>query len=125
MTMILSNLILVGIVGCNFRRFWANWRTILSRGLGADGPDCLIALCIFVVLGAVLWPLYSSRMIPQHDGKMWSGGSCWADLPIHMHIAESFLQVRAGWAAAEGYAARDWRRWKGARRVLVLAHAHR
>ena len=94
MTMILSNLILVGIVGCNFRRFWANWRTILSRGLGADGPDCLIALCIFVVLGAVLWPLYSSRMIPQHDGKMWSGGSCWADLPIHMHIAEAFLQGR-------------------------------
>ena len=28
------------------------------------------------------------------NGEIYSGGSCWSDLPIHMQMAESFLQGR-------------------------------
>lgn len=113
------------VVGEHFSSFWRVWKTLLAKGLGADRTDFFVAAGTVGALSLMFWPLYSSRMIPEHDGKIWSGGSCWADLPIHMHIAESFLQVRAGLAVVDGYAARDLRRWKGTRRVLVLAHARR
>ena len=92
--LIISNLIIVWIVAEHYKSFWRTWRTLLAKGLGADKTDFYVALATVGALSLVFWPLYSSRMIPEHDGKIWSGGSCWADLPIHMHIAESFLQVR-------------------------------
>jgi hypothetical protein len=92
----------VWIVAEHWRGFWRNWRTLLAKGLGADRTDFLFAVSAVGALSLVFWPLYSSRMIPEHDGKVWSGGSCWADLPIHMHIAESFLQVRAPRSATTG-----------------------
>lgn len=56
--------------------------------------DNALVGAIVAVAALPLWSLYSSRFIPEHDGAVWSGGSCWADLPIHMHIAESFLSGR-------------------------------
>jgi hypothetical protein len=55
----------------------------------------MLAGGVAFVSSLFLVPLYSSRFIPEHDGKVWSGGSCWADLPIHMHIANSFLHGRS------------------------------
>lgn len=59
----------------------------VARVLPLRYPDfVLIALEIF--LGLWLWPLYSSRMIPDVNGYLYSGGSCYGDLPIHMQIAK-------------------------------------
>jgi hypothetical protein len=61
---------------------------------GTGQIDSILTLgCVFVA-ALFLVPLYSSRFIPYHDGKVHSGGSCWADLPIHMHMAQSFLVGR-------------------------------
>jgi len=55
-----------------------------------------IAMWVFVLILLVgFFPLWSSRFLyPREDGSVRSGGSAWADLPIHMHIAESFLKGR-------------------------------
>ena len=87
-------MLLVIVVGCRWPSFWRNWRAILDRGLAQDRLDTLVAACLVGVLGVLFWPLYRSRMIPNIGGTIMSGGSCWADLPIHMHIAEAFLQGR-------------------------------
>lgn len=93
--MIVSNMLIIALVLARLPAFLSTWRSMLSRGLLARGRvDTVVGACMVAVLGALFWPLYSSRMIPMADGKMWSGGSCWADLPIHMHIAEAFLQGR-------------------------------
>jgi hypothetical protein len=65
-------------------------------GGSADGgrTDTLLGAVVAGLASVLFVPLYSSRFIPEHDGKVWSGGSCWADLPIHMHMAESFLNGR-------------------------------
>ena len=92
--MILSNLFILWVVGEHYASFWRSWKTLLAKGLGADRTDFFVAMATVGVLSLIFWPLYSSRMIPEENGNIMSGGSCWADLPIHMHIAESFLQVR-------------------------------
>jgi hypothetical protein len=58
--------------------------------------DSILILLVCFLSSLGLWGLYSSHMIPidPADGNMYSGGSCWADFPIHMAIAESFLQGR-------------------------------
>lgn len=74
-----------------------------------------VLLVVLAVAASIIVPLYSTRMLPNEDGKIFSGGSCWADLPLHMHVAESFLHGRnqdVSWGqlmspifAGEG---RDW-----------------
>eukprot|EP01138_Halocafeteria_seosinensis_P008549 gb/GECG01008738.1/.p1 GENE.gb/GECG01008738.1/~~gb/GECG01008738.1/.p1 ORF type:complete len:849 (+),score=62.00 gb/GECG01008738.1/:1-2547(+) len=45
--------------------------------------------------GAFVVPLFSSRFLPEDEhGNVYSGGSCWSDLAIHLHIAHSFLYGR-------------------------------
>lgn len=61
---------------------------------GTDRIDTLFAGIVTVLSSLLFVPLYNSRFIPEHDGKVWSGGSCWADLPIHMHMAQAFLSGR-------------------------------
>ncbi len=40
-------------------------------------------------------PLYLTRFFPEDEhGNVYSGGSCWADMPIHMHFANSFIYGR-------------------------------
>lgn len=65
--------------------FLRELRKRLAEGvLKREGWDTLAAWGLTAALGAALYPLYSSRMIPEENGKVYSGGSCWADLPIHM-----------------------------------------
>ena len=93
--MVLANLVIVWIVAEHFGRFWRNWRALLAKGLsGSERMDGYYVLTFLAVIALPVWRLYSTRMIPEEGGKIWSGGSCWADLPIHMHIAEAFLQGR-------------------------------
>ena len=43
----------------------------------------------------ILWPLYDTRMLKEEGpNRVFSGGSCWADLPMHMTVAESFINGR-------------------------------
>ena len=52
---------------------------------------------LMVVAALLLVPLYDTRMLKpegEDGGKIFSGGSCWADLPLHMTMAESFLHGR-------------------------------
>src|SRR4051812_46055797 len=44
-------------------------------------------LIVGVAVATVLLPLYWSRMLPESNGHISSGGSVWGDGPIHMHIA--------------------------------------
>ena len=76
--------------------FVTNWGKRASQ-LWASRSQKIDLLAATVVVAAVsipLWSLYSSHMLSESMGRVWAGGSCWADLPIHMHVAESFLQGR-------------------------------
>jgi len=76
-------------------RFLVEMRRRVDAGFTApERVDALVTLAVVWVGGLVFWPLYSSHMIPEDGGRIFSGGSCWADLPIHMTIAESFLTGR-------------------------------
>lgn len=87
-----------------FPSFQAEWRARLGLSKSNDPKradvkqsqllDNIFAGIVAVLAVVTMWPFYTTRMIPEQDGKIYSGGSCWADLPIHMHIAESFLQGR-------------------------------
>lgn len=47
------------------------------------------------VWGAFVVPLFNSRFLWEDDkGNVYSGGSCWSDLAIHLHMAHSFLYGR-------------------------------
>jgi hypothetical protein len=50
-----------------------------------------VCIALEVCLGLYLFPLYSTRMIPEVNGILMSGGSCYGDLPIHMQISNAFL----------------------------------
>jgi len=57
-------------------------------------PNMLLSL-VMAVAGAILTPLYATRMLKEEGpGRVFSGGSCWADLPMHMTVAESFINGR-------------------------------
>ena len=56
-------------------------------------PNLFLGL-VMALATAVLAPLYNSRMLPEEGGRVFSGGSCWADLPMHMTVAESFINGR-------------------------------
>lgn len=44
------------------------------------------------VWGYVVQPLYRTRYLWEDEmGNVYSGGSCWADLSIHLHMAYSFI----------------------------------
>ncbi len=50
---------------------------------------------LVVVTALVMTPLYSSRYLYEEaDGSVMTGGSTWADLPIHLHFANAFLYGR-------------------------------
>jgi hypothetical protein len=78
----------------------AEHRAMFARGARRDD---VLAAAVVLCLGAALWPTYSGRMVPTRDGKVWTGGSCYGDLPIHMTIAQSFLvgcNTAVGWPSA-------------------------
>lgn len=72
-----------------FVREWRRRASLRSELLDAAG-----AWGVTAALAYPLWQLYTTRMIPEERGRIFSGGSCWADLPIHMHLVESFLSGR-------------------------------
>jgi hypothetical protein len=50
---------------------------------------------LVIVAAGVFWPVWDSHMLyEKEDGSVWTGGSCWADFPIHMHILQSVLVGR-------------------------------
>jgi hypothetical protein len=93
-TLILSNLLMIYLVAERIPAFMTEVRRRTKRGFAGEKLDAIISTALVLVASAFFWPLYTTRMIPEENGKVFSGGSCWADLPIHMHIAESFLTGR-------------------------------
>lgn len=93
-TLIIANLLMAYLVGSRLTAFTAEMRRRFARGLASERGDALVAAALTGIGSLIFWPLYSTRMIPEENGRIFSGGSCWADLPIHMHIAESFLSGR-------------------------------
>lgn len=84
-TLIIANAVIIYLVLERTPSFLREFRRRASEGiLKREGWDTLAAWGLTAALGAALYPLYSSRMIPEENGKVYSGGSCWADLPIHM-----------------------------------------
>ena len=50
---------------------------------------------LLLVLIVLFWRLWDTRFLPEKsDGQVFTGGSCWADLPIHLHLANTFLLGR-------------------------------
>ena len=64
---------------------------LLSRLRLPLTPADWVCLALVTGLGLYLFPLYSTRMIPEVHGMLWSGGSCYGDLPIHMQISNAFI----------------------------------
>lgn len=62
----------------------------LGAFLPLRAPDIAL-VALQCALAYVVWPLYNTRMIPEQHGFIWSGGSCYGDLPIHMQISNSFI----------------------------------
>ena len=61
-----------------------------SEATGAVWTGLLVA-----VAGVLSYPLWDSHMLTtKEDGSVWTGGSCWADFPIHLHISNSMLHGR-------------------------------
>jgi len=70
-------------------------RSTTGMNDGITRPAAMLLYAFLLVIGVIMWPLWSSRFLPENDdGSVRSGGSCWADLPIHMHMAQSFLVGR-------------------------------
>lgn len=68
-----------------------------ARGLndGITRPAAALLWVSLIIMGVFFWPLWSTRFLPENpDGSVRSGGSCWADLPIHMHMMQAFLVGR-------------------------------
>lgn len=94
-TLILSNLLMLYCVAERVPAFMAEVKRRAKRGFAGERLDAVISTILIAVASAFFWPLYTTRMIPSDEhGRVYSGGSCWADLPIHMTIAESFLTGR-------------------------------
>ena len=70
-------------------RRWADFRR--EHALMRLSRDDALALAVTGALALLLAPTYWRRMIPERDGRLVSGGSCYGDLPIHMTIANSLL----------------------------------
>ncbi|RYG55556.1 hypothetical protein EON66_05000, partial [archaeon] len=93
-SLIISNGAMIVAVLAAVPRFRANLRARIAAGMGADKMNVWLSLGITAMAAILFIPLYSSRMIPTVDGNIMSGGSCWADMPIHMHIVQSFIVGR-------------------------------
>jgi len=60
-----------------------------------DIPSNWVLYATLTAWGFLMVPLYLTRFFPEDDqGNVYSGGSCWADMPIHMHFANSFIYGR-------------------------------
>jgi hypothetical protein len=83
----LLSILLASLVSFYFAS--SRWKSCkLRRFLRED----TLALSVTFLLSLILLPTYWLRMIPlQPEGWIKSGGSCYGDLPIHMTLANSFL----------------------------------
>lgn len=65
---------------------------------GAVAPELQNALWTAGIVGVtavIFYNVYDTHMLfEKEDGTVWTGGSCWADFPIHMHITNSILHGR-------------------------------
>ena len=90
LTLLVSSILLAILISDRLVQFGRNARRLLAR-FPAQRTDLLVSLALAAAVSCVMWPLYSTRMIPERNGVLLSGGSCYGDLPIHMYLAESFL----------------------------------
>jgi hypothetical protein len=75
--------------------FLLQLRVALQHYRTAELPLLKLVLPLAGLATMVGVPLYSSRYLKEDDhGNVWTGGSTWADLPIHLHMANSFLYGR-------------------------------
>jgi len=66
-----------------------------SGGRAPERESFLWTAALLAISAVVFYPLWDSHMLFQkEDGSVWTGGSCWADFPIHMHITQSMLHGR-------------------------------
>lgn len=67
---------------------------IMSSVLSEITSQWMLWLNLFV-WGIIVVPLFSTRFIPEDNERhVYSGGSCWSDLSIHLHMAYSFIYGR-------------------------------
>jgi hypothetical protein len=94
-TLIGATIVYAYVVYEHLTSFWEALPRVTAAAAGkAERVDLAAVGGVTAVASAFLWPLYSSRMLPTENRRIMSGGSCWADLPIHMHIVEAFLSGR-------------------------------
>lgn len=93
-TFILSNLIIVWQVAERLPSFASKLKARLNADISSGMVDILINAAILAIATFILFPLYWSRMLPEQNGSIYSGGSCWADLPFHMAVVNAFLTGR-------------------------------
>ena len=86
------------VVACVVARIaWSRYIAIASQYKSALLAEIAsdIGLKICLGLAFATFPLWWTRYFPEDtDGNVHSGGSVWADGPIHLHIAHSFMYGR-------------------------------
>ena len=75
--------------------FLAKIRPAVQRFVAEETKTALFLGPLVALTAVFAFPLYSSRyLVEDVNGTVWTGGSTYADLPIHMHMANSFLYGR-------------------------------
>lgn len=122
--MLISNVIMLCAVVDKIPSFVTIWGKRASQlwASRSQQADLAFGTVVVAAISVPLWFLYSSHMLSESMGRVWAGGSCWADLPIHseparcssaaaplhtappprtphptpaaVHVAESFLEGR-------------------------------
>ena len=89
-TIVVASAIMVALASERWPSAIRHTKHILTRWK-EHRTDFYLSVGLCVALSFIFWPLYATRMIPEVNGMIMSGGSCYGDLPIHMYLAESFL----------------------------------
>ena len=76
-----ASILVLIVIADSFMELGRNARALAAK-LPAQRTDLAISLGLAAAVSAVMWPLYSSRMIPERNGALLSGGSCYGDLPV-------------------------------------------
>lgn len=85
---LISNVIMLYFVLDSVPSFVTNWNKRASQLWTSRSLkiDLVVGIVIVATISVPLWSLYSSHMLSESAGRVWAGGSCWADLPIHSEV---------------------------------------
>eukprot|EP01138_Halocafeteria_seosinensis_P008808 gb/GECG01009003.1/.p1 GENE.gb/GECG01009003.1/~~gb/GECG01009003.1/.p1 ORF type:complete len:839 (+),score=58.98 gb/GECG01009003.1/:1-2517(+) len=94
LSLTLSTILILGVTWEFLPAFRKQAPILLHNAIAEAKSQWMLWLNI-IVWGYFVVPLFQTRFIPEDEkGNVYSGGSCWSDLSIHLHMAYSFIYGR-------------------------------